>query len=700
LKKLRKLFAVATVTAMLLTLMASGAAAATVAAPAFPDIAGVDHADALTLLNLRGIYKGYPDGTAGPDRPITRAEFAAVVVRALGKETLASAFASTTPTFTDADATWAWAWGYVNVATNAGIIQGYPDGTFGPSRNVTHAEALAMLIRAIGHEGLATGIWPMKYIAYAYDMGLNAGVDIIANLPATRAEVARLAVNAMRTGMWKGAKDSQGNPVFVASLLGDYEKTGTVSNVTGTTITLTGAGAGTYNLASQVQLFGVDRLDALVNLSVKLVFDKKTTATDPKVSFIEVVTVANTLAGTFEKYVAPTATDTNAYVQLSDGSKHPLKQGTGGAVTATFSVNQSAPATVDIAAATGLRVQRLDSVVLTFDSGRVTFINATRVDAKNLIVSSRDTTAKTVTTTTTYPGVTGITYGVFNVANAAITINGAAAALADLKANDVVNITTQGAGTVVTSGGGSFVTLKVEATRNTVQGTVTQVVTASDGTRTVTVKLADGTTKDVVLLSQVTTTPSVNTVVKYGLNADGKAAVAIGITDPAADFVKVTNSSKIVATTTTYTITVDRGGSAYTYTLDSTVFPNGYTGSLNVVGKLQISGTTGKVTAFDTVAALETAGALASAYGKVYSVDTANNVITVDQWNGADFLNSTGPIRVTATAFASYTDSDTAATVAVGAFRAVSDYAAGDKVLYYWDTTTNKIVYILRLTPQ
>ena len=37
-----------------------------------------------------------------------------------------------------------WAWGYVNEAVSMGVINGYPDGTFQPGRQVTYGEAVTV----------------------------------------------------------------------------------------------------------------------------------------------------------------------------------------------------------------------------------------------------------------------------------------------------------------------------------------------------------------------------------------------------------------------------------------------------------------------------------------------------------------------------------------------------------------------------
>jgi len=165
---------------------------------AFDDVdADATYATDFEVLEAVNVYQGYPDGTAKPDNAITRAEFAAVVVRMLDKESVADAVAGYETSFTDDAAIADWARGYIIVANSLGIINGYPDGSFKPANNVTYAEAIAMLCRALKLDEAATGSWPTNYLVLGADIELTEGVDPIANLPITRGEIAIMSVNAL-----------------------------------------------------------------------------------------------------------------------------------------------------------------------------------------------------------------------------------------------------------------------------------------------------------------------------------------------------------------------------------------------------------------------------------------------------------------------------------------------------------------------
>ena len=97
--------------------------------------------NAVSTLTNAGIIDGYEDGTFKPNGNITRAEFATIAVRFFG------ATYEGENLFPDIDGHWAQ--DYINEAANAGIVDGYPDGTFRPQQYITRAEAVTMVNRTI-----------------------------------------------------------------------------------------------------------------------------------------------------------------------------------------------------------------------------------------------------------------------------------------------------------------------------------------------------------------------------------------------------------------------------------------------------------------------------------------------------------------------------------------------------------------------
>lgn len=212
-RNLKKLVALIVTIAMIATF----AIPAFAAAPA--DVVGTDYEGAVTRLQALGVINGYPDGTFGPNDSITRAQFAAIVVRSLGYESLAATAAGVTK-FSDVAANY-WGAGYINLAVSLNIIKGYGDGKFGPEDKVTFDQAVTMIVRALGQEAYAEtkGGFPTGYLLQAKVIGFTDGVTGVAGVATTRGVVAQLIDNAK-------AED-----IYVQTGFGDsqtYEKDGTM----------------------------------------------------------------------------------------------------------------------------------------------------------------------------------------------------------------------------------------------------------------------------------------------------------------------------------------------------------------------------------------------------------------------------------------------------------------------------------------
>ena len=127
------------------------AASPTASAPAFSDVsASYWGYDAISSLSGQGIVSGYPDGTFKPDATITRAEFATMLVKALGLNTT-----GTTGQFTDVTAD-SWCYGSVNAAVYAGLVSGMGDHLFAPNALITREQMAVMVAKALGSKAPAT----------------------------------------------------------------------------------------------------------------------------------------------------------------------------------------------------------------------------------------------------------------------------------------------------------------------------------------------------------------------------------------------------------------------------------------------------------------------------------------------------------------------------------------------------------------
>ncbi len=130
----------------------------------FSDIASSWAQEEITKLAQAGIIAGYPDGTFRPQDPVTRAEFAKMVVASFASPS------ESPPSFKDVTQDF-WASRYISAAQVMGWINGFPDGTFRPQDPVTRAQVLAVLARIAGWKEEA---WPYQNPPSSWATGIVA----------------------------------------------------------------------------------------------------------------------------------------------------------------------------------------------------------------------------------------------------------------------------------------------------------------------------------------------------------------------------------------------------------------------------------------------------------------------------------------------------------------------------------------------
>ncbi|MGD6978402.1 MULTISPECIES: S-layer homology domain-containing protein [Citricoccus] len=109
----------------------------------FTDVRGGAFRDAVAWFADEGISVGYPDGTFRPNRPVTRAEFAAFLYRLDQPKTFEAPRRSP---FTDVNVGGS-NWAAITWVDTTGITAGYADGSFKPGKAITRAEVAAFLSR-------------------------------------------------------------------------------------------------------------------------------------------------------------------------------------------------------------------------------------------------------------------------------------------------------------------------------------------------------------------------------------------------------------------------------------------------------------------------------------------------------------------------------------------------------------------------
>lgn len=106
----------------------------------FDDTAGHWAEDVIKTANYHGVVEGYSKDAFGPDDPITREQMATMIVNATKADSQGNS-----KIFTDSDQIADWAREFVDKAAATGLIAGYPDGTFRPQAHATRAEAATVL---------------------------------------------------------------------------------------------------------------------------------------------------------------------------------------------------------------------------------------------------------------------------------------------------------------------------------------------------------------------------------------------------------------------------------------------------------------------------------------------------------------------------------------------------------------------------
>ncbi len=183
---------------------------------AYPDVSS-DYwaAKQITELTEKGVIIGYPDGTFQPDNDVTRAEFAAMAIRALGQEHTKVA----QPVhFTDVDEDF-WAYSDIQKALYFDLISQDKSDLFRPEDSVSRGETISVAVNALTTQTISkakaievlskkysdVGVIPEEFVIPAGKAEIlnmivtapSAKKSLEASRPATRAEVATILYNMM-----------------------------------------------------------------------------------------------------------------------------------------------------------------------------------------------------------------------------------------------------------------------------------------------------------------------------------------------------------------------------------------------------------------------------------------------------------------------------------------------------------------------
>ncbi len=144
------------------------------------------------------------------DKNVRRAEVSKLLVYAIGLDKKADSLQGAYKLYSDVDLTH-WANGYINVgstepskANNLPFLIGYPGNVFKPAKDVTYAELAKMLVTLTKKDltkdmhDQANKEWPVKWMAWAYDLGIFEDVTVAdANKAVNREDAFTMIYNAM-----------------------------------------------------------------------------------------------------------------------------------------------------------------------------------------------------------------------------------------------------------------------------------------------------------------------------------------------------------------------------------------------------------------------------------------------------------------------------------------------------------------------
>lgn len=178
----------------------------------FADISGHKNQPAIEAMAARGIINGTSETSFAPDTTMTRAEYAAIVVRSLGLTPKENGKFADVPSG-------AWYAGYVGTANAYGLVNGTSDTTFEPFGKITREQAAAMTARAAKLCGMKTSYdavsirdilaqfgdyvessaWARESLAFCYDQGVldKADLNIFPQKDILRCEVAQMLYNLL-----------------------------------------------------------------------------------------------------------------------------------------------------------------------------------------------------------------------------------------------------------------------------------------------------------------------------------------------------------------------------------------------------------------------------------------------------------------------------------------------------------------------
>ena len=182
----------------------------------FYDIKGTKYEGVVDRVARLGIINGVSDKAFAPNKSITRAELAKMIVYTKGLQKYADT-SGIKSNFRDTKGHWAES--YIATAADLELLKGYADGTFKPDKEVSYAEVVAIVLRGLGYVNIdetSGSTWYSGYIKRMFEIGLEEGIEEYASYesPAKRGDVAILWWNMLVSDRWVVKSESDGAGLY------------------------------------------------------------------------------------------------------------------------------------------------------------------------------------------------------------------------------------------------------------------------------------------------------------------------------------------------------------------------------------------------------------------------------------------------------------------------------------------------------
>lgn len=165
----------------------------------YPDVIDTDYERPVGVLSSMGIIEGYDDGSFQPEKEVTRAEFAAIIIRFLDMDDIVI----DSYTYYNDVGSEHWALSAINQATGMGLIEGDGEGYFRPDDAVIATEALKVIIKALGYtiSAEARGGYPDGYRNEAVRLGITKNFNGTYDEALSRGDTALFLYNSLEVGL-------------------------------------------------------------------------------------------------------------------------------------------------------------------------------------------------------------------------------------------------------------------------------------------------------------------------------------------------------------------------------------------------------------------------------------------------------------------------------------------------------------------